>query len=49
VKLYIEGKYPKETDVFTPLTPEESKARKEALKEEKKKNKKSTQQQLNLF
>jgi hypothetical protein len=47
VMLYIEGKYPNENDVYTPLTPEESKARKEALKEEKKNNKK--QQQLNLF
>ena len=55
VKLYIEGKYPKETDVYTPLTPEEAKVRKETLKEEKKKNKKKkdnkkgTQHQLNLF
>ena len=54
-KLYIEGKYPKETDVYTPLTPEEAKVRKETLKEEKKKNKKKkdnkkgTQHQLNLF
>lgn len=49
VKLYIEGKYPKESDVYTPLTPEEAKARKDALKKKKKKNKKGTQQQLKLF
>lgn len=45
VKLYIEGNYPTETEVFTPLSLEEVKARKEALKEEKK----NKQQQLKLF
>ena len=45
VKLYIEGQYPHESDVYSPLTPEEVKARKGTLKE--KKNKKSNQQQYN--
>ena len=36
VKLYIEGNYPKETEVYTPLTPEEAKTMKESLKKEKK-------------
>lgn len=49
VKLYIEGNYPKETEVYTPLTLEEAKARKEALKKEKKNNKNKKQRQLNLF
>ncbi len=49
VKLYIEGNYPKETETYTPLTPEEAKVRKEALKEKKKSNKNKKQQQLNLF
>lgn len=49
VKLYIEGNYPKETEVYTPLTLEEANARKEALKKEKKNNKNKKQRQLNLF
>ena len=49
VKLYIEGKYPSDSDEYTPFTPEESKARKEALKEEKKNKKENKEQQLNLF
>lgn len=48
VKLYIEGNYPNETEIYVPFTPEESKARKKALKEEKKNNKKNKQQKLNL-
>ena len=48
VKLYIEGNYPKETEVFTPLTTEEAKAKKESLKEEKK-NYKNKVQQLKLL
>ena len=43
VKLYIEGKYPQNEDVYTPLTPEEAKARKEALKEKTKYNKNKKQ------
>ena len=49
LKMYIEGDYPKETEVYTPLTPEESKARKETLKKEKKNNKNKKQQQPILF
>lgn len=45
VKLYIEGKYPKEGEVFTPLTPEEIEERKAS----KKKNTKKEVQQLTLF
>lgn len=48
VKLYIEGNYPKETEVYTPLTPEEAKAKKESLKGEKK-NYKNKVQQLKLL
>lgn len=48
VKLYIEGNYPKETEVHTPLSPEEAKRRKESLKEEKK-NLKNKVQQLKLL
>lgn len=47
VKLYIEGRYPKEGDKYEPLTPEEAKERKKVLKEQKKLNK--NQQQLKLF
>lgn len=36
VKLYIEGRYPKDGEVYTSLTKEEAKARKENLKKEKK-------------
>lgn len=36
VKLYIEGLYPKEGDNYEPLTLEESKERKQALKKQKK-------------
>ena len=49
VKIYIEGEYPNESDVYTPLTPKEAQARKEALKEATKNNKNQKQQQLNLF
>lgn len=49
VKLYIEGKYPKEGEVYTPLSPEEARERKAALKEAKKQNKNNKNQQLNLF
>lgn len=49
VKLYIEGNYPNENDIYLPFSPEEAKKRKNALKEEKKQNKKNKQQQLNLF
>lgn len=49
LKMYIEGDYPNEKEVYTPLTPEESKARKEVLKKDKKSNKNKKQQQLNLF
>lgn len=45
VKLYIEGKYPKEGEVFTPLTAEEIKERKAS----KKKNTKKEVQQLTLI
>jgi hypothetical protein len=48
VKLYIEGKYPKEGETYLPLTAEESKARKEAKKAVKK-NKKQKVEQNNLF
>lgn len=48
VKLYIEGNYPKETEVFTPLTPEEAKTMKESLKKEKK-NFKNRVEQLKLL
>lgn len=48
VKLYIEGNYPKETDAYTPLTPEEAKIKKESLKKEKK-NIKNSVQQLKLL
>lgn len=48
VKLYIEGNYPSELETYTPLTHEEAKARKEALKEEKKKQK-QRKQQLIIF
>lgn len=48
VKLYIEGNYPKETEVYTPLTPEEAQAKKVSLKEEKK-NYKNKVQQLKLL
>ena len=45
VKLYIEGRYPREGETYTPMSIEESKAKKEELKKEKKdKNK-----QLILF
>lgn len=44
VKLYIEGNYPNEDDVFTPMTPEEI-----ALKKEQKKKKKNQPKQLSLF
>lgn len=44
VKLYIEGNYPNEDDVFTPLTLEEI-----ALKKEQKKKKKNQSKQLSLF
>ena len=49
IKLYIEGKYPKEGEKFVPLTKEESKIIKEKIKKEKKENKKQNVQQLNLF
>ena len=51
VKLYIEGNYPNEDDHFEPLTPEESKARREKLMQEKKelKNNSKDVEQLNLF
>lgn len=51
VKLYIEGQYPSENDHFEPLSPEESKARREVLKQEKKelKSKIKKVEQLNLF
>jgi hypothetical protein len=49
VKLYIEGKYPNESDSYTPFTPEEAKKRKDTLKGEKRKNKRNNTQQLNLF
>lgn len=45
VKLYIEGLYPKEGETYTAMSIEESKAKKEALKQEKKNKNK----QLNLF
>lgn len=45
VKLYIEGKYPKEGEVFTPLSAEEIEER----KANKKKNTKKEVQQLTLF
>ena len=45
VKLYIEGHYPTEGEVYHPLSAEESKARKEAFKKEKSESNK----QLNLF
>lgn len=48
VKLYIEGNYPKETEVYTPLTPEEAKTMKESLKKEKK-NFKNRVEQLKLL
>lgn len=48
VKLYIEGNYPKETDVYTPLTHEEAKTMKESLKKEKK-NFKNRVEQLKLL
>jgi hypothetical protein len=48
VKLYIEANYPKETEVHTPLSPEEAKTRKESLKEQKK-NLKNKVQQLKLL
>jgi hypothetical protein len=50
LKLYIEDRYPKEGEVYTPLTKEESMARKEALKASKKENlKKKEQQQLKIY
>jgi len=53
VKLYIEGKYPKEGEIYHPLTAEESKALKEARKEAKKAAKKNNKEhkveQFNLF
>ena len=49
VKLYIEGKYPNESDSYTPFTSEEAKKRKDTLKGEKRKNKRNNTQQLNLF
>lgn len=54
VKLYIEGNYPNENDVYTPFTPQEAKEKKLAHKEVKKQNKQKKQnktdnQQLNLF
>ena len=45
VKLYIEGQYPGEGETYTPMSVEESKARKEAIK----KAKKDKNKQLNLF
>lgn len=44
VKLYIEGNYPSETDVYTPLSPEEIQKKKDAKKQPK-----GEQLQLNLF
>lgn len=44
VKLYIEGNYPLQSESYSPLTPEEIKAKKEA-----KKNPKGTSLQLTLF
>lgn len=49
VKLYIEGKYPKEGDVFTPLTAEEVEAKKASKKSKQKKDTKNTVKQLSLF
>ena len=46
VKLYIEGDYPNEKDNYTPLTLEESKARKLELKKNKKQSNTNDQQQL---
>lgn len=45
VKLYIEGQYPGEGETYTPMSVEESKARKEVIK----KAKKDKNKQLNLF
>lgn len=44
VKLYIEGKYPREGEIYTPLTDDEIKAKKES-----KNNKIKNFEQLNLF
>ena len=49
VKLYVEGNYPQEGEVYTPFSPEESLERKKALKEAKKQIKNKKNQQLNLF
>lgn len=49
IKLYIEGHYPKEDEVYTPFTLEESKKIKESIKKEKKEIKKQNIKQLNLF
>lgn len=51
VKLYIEGRYPKDGEVYTSLTKEEAKTRKENLKKEKKaaKSKSTIHKQKTLF
>ncbi len=52
VKLYIEGNYPNPDEEYTPLTQDEAKKNRLAIKEAKKKNKrtkKNNEQQLNLF
>lgn len=40
IKLYIEGEYPQDGEVYSPLSPEEIQERKKALKEANKHNKK---------
>lgn len=50
VKLYIEGNYPNNNDIFIPLTKEESKKReKELASERRKRQKEAKKSQLNLF